>query len=604
MLRSLFGARGGALCVLGASLVSGCFVADVADEEVASTDSELHVHPKLAAEVRANLERLEKEIDRGHLSSYRGYGSIVGQFMWALDVEYGEDRPLLERRAQVLASPVYLSMPEVLPDPAVGRRTPFHGMDEDAFAKLATNHDFVWGSHKSFNGGKKHGVRPFSVCETRFMIGISKGEIADPSFVSDRRITAFLPYAHAYAAWAAPDAGNCSKRDLDEWYNYRGLGHLRPSWLEANYQDRVLRRMASVCKDPPPSWWGRCGEYGAGRLRFRDRKNRAMTLRQMVYDPRPEAKIGARTDEEHMTSPYNQVLLVEDRMDDGVADLIAPGPLDLFAHARFEIEHPTLGARWVTASRDKKQLAVDGGPTLDVTAANLAIASTGKFTGQLRATFDLAGGVRATATLPPHVIRAILRVDPKWKKEYAGDADFGLLRVFADGSGCGGASPTTATCPLLKRFTSLLDRHEHFYQTYSTNDEHDQTIISQPSPLVACSVTLNAARGWAFAGTPEGGRAGLIFLMRVPFKDILTGDRRSIDTLGRLGPDPLHGGPEVLTLERVYAEGSLDMTRVWLDLATLSSDIYAYENEISKLGAVPADQIEGILVLKKPGNVP
>jgi hypothetical protein len=151
----------------------------------------------------------------------------------------------------------------------------------------------------------------------------------------------------------------------------------------------------------------------------------------------------------------------------------------------------------------------------------------------------------------------------------------------------------------------MLDRHEHFYATYSSNDENDKTVISQPSPLVACSVTVNASRAWAWAGTPPGGRAGLIFLMRVPFKDILTGDRRSIDTLGRLNAaDPLHSGPQVLTVEKAYEQRSLDMSRVWLDIATLSNDLYASENEISKFGAVPVDEIEGILVIGKPGALP
>lgn len=557
--------------------------APLLEEEAVSTETGLAVDPKLEAAVRVNLERLEKEIGVSHLASYRGYGSIVGQFMWALDVEYGEDPALLRRRAEVLAAPVYFSMPDILPEPGVGRRTVFHGMDETAFSKLGQNQDFVWSSHKSFNGGSKDGIRPFSVCETKFLIGISKEEITG-AFASGGYVTAFDPYAHAYAAWAAPEAGNCTQKDLDEFFNYRGLGELRPSWLESNYQDRVLRRYATMCKDPPPEWWGRCGEYGAGRLRVRERKNRAMALRQMVYDP---------ADEAYITSPYNQVLLLEDRLGDGVAELVTPGPLDLFANARFEIQHSTLGSKWVTVSWDKKTYTVDGGPALSVTSANLSIESTGSFTGALRASFTFADGSWATAQLPPRVIKAIIRTDPAWKPEYADAPDMGLLRLFPNDKAA-----------LLRRFTSMLDRHEHFYQTYSSNDENDLTIVSQPSPLVACSVTVNASRAWAWAGTPPGGRAGLIFLMRVPFRDILTADARSIDTLGRLSSDPLHGGPKVLTIDDVYAQGSLDMRRVWLDLATLSNDLYSPENEVSKFGHVPAEQIEGILVLGKPGALP
>lgn len=574
------------LLPLLAGLGLAACAAPASSEPVAeSLESDLSVLPRLEQEVRKNLERLEKEIGASHLASYRGYGSIVGQFMWALDVEYREDPALLRRRAEVIASPIYFSMPEIQPDPEVGRRTPFHGMTETHFTSLASSHDFLWGSHRSFNGGQKDGIRPFSVCETKFLIGIAKGEIDGGSYASAGRVHTFDAYARAYADWAKLEAGHCTQRDLDEFYNYRGLGELRPSWLESNYQDRVLRRMASMCKDPPPEWWGRCGEYGAGRLRFRDKKNRAMALRQMVYAP---------ADESHMTSPYNQALLLEDRLGDGVAELVKPGPLDLFARARFEIVHDTLGSRWVTVSYDKKSLAVDGGPSLGITSATLAIEGTGQFTADLKGTFTFEDGSRATATIPPRVIKAIVDVDPRWNRDYAQAPDMGLLRIFEDDR-----------AGFLKRFTSMLDRHEHFYKTYSSNDENDKTVISQPSPLVACSVTLNAAKAWAHAGTPPGGRAGLIFLMRVPFRDILTGDSRSIDTLGRLTGDPLHGGPRVLTVDRAYEDPSaFDMGRVWLDLSTLSNDLYASENEISKFGAVPAEQIEGILVLGKPGNVP
>jgi hypothetical protein len=558
------------------------------DDGAESSESNLAVSPKLEAEVKKNLERLEKEIGVSHLASYRGYGSIVGQFMWALDVEYGENRPLLERRAQVLASPIYFSMPEILPDAEVGRRTPFHGLTEAQLQSVASSEDVIYGSHKSFNAGSKDGVRPFSVCETKYLIEIAKGNVNDASFVSGGSVWTFAPYANAYAAWAKLEAGNCTQKDLDEFYNYRGLGELRPSWLESNYEDRVLRRMASMCKDPPQEWWGRCGEYGSGRLRFRERKNRAMALRQMAYAP---------ADEAYITSPYNTVLLLEDRLGDGVAEWVKPGKLDLLAKARFEIENATLGKKWVTVSNDKKTLLLDdGGPgPVSLTITNepqLSITGSGQFGGKMTTSFVFADGSSATATLPPRVIKAAIDVDPKWKKEYADAPDMGLTRMFPD------------KAALLKRFTSMLDRHESFYQTYSSNDENDTYIVSQPSPLVACSVTLNAAKAWAHAGSPPGARAGLVFLMRVPFKDILTGDDRSIDTLGRLNAaDPTHSGPKVTTLDQALT-GGLDMNRAWLDLSTLSNDLYSSENEISKFGAVPAEQIEGILVFGKPAAVP
>jgi hypothetical protein len=42
------------------------------------------------------------------------------------------------------------------------------------------------------------------------------------------------------------------------------------------------------------------------------------------------------------------------------------------------------------------------------------------------------------------------------------------------------------------------------------------------------------------------------------------------------------------------------MDKVWLDIASLSDNEFESEHEISKFGAVPAEQIEGILVVRKP----
>jgi hypothetical protein len=134
-------------------------------------------------------------------------------------------------------------------------------------------------------------------------------------------------------------------------------------------------------------------------------------------------------------------------------------------------------------------------------------------------------------------------------------------------------------------------------------------ISQQPSPLVACSVTLRASHEWDDAGTPPGGHAGFIYLMRIPFAEILSSDARSIDTLGRLKDangdgapdDDLRAGPKVATIERLYSgDLPLEMDKVWLDIATLSNNAYATEHEISKFGSVPAEQIEGILVVRRP----
>jgi hypothetical protein len=42
------------------------------------------------------------------------------------------------------------------------------------------------------------------------------------------------------------------------------------------------------------------------------------------------------------------------------------------------------------------------------------------------------------------------------------------------------------------------------------------------------------------------------------------------------------------------------MSKAWLDIATLSNNAYSQEHEISKFGSVPAEQIEGILVVRRP----
>jgi hypothetical protein len=81
--------------------------------------------------------------------------------------------------------------------------------------------------------------------------------------------------------------------------------------------------------------------------------------------------------------------------------------------------------------------------------------------------------------------------------------------------------------------------------------------------------------------------------MRLPYTDILAGSRKSIATL--------MPGPAVTSIQDIYENAAnLDLNRLWLDIASLSNDLYANENEISKFGAVPADQIEGILVVRRP----
>ena len=143
----------------------------------------------------------------------------------------------------------------------------------------------------------------------------------------------------------------------------------------------------------------------------------------------------------------------------------------------------------------------------------------------------------------------------------------------------------------------MIDRHENFYQTFSALQPTYYGISSQPSPLVACSITLGASHQWDTAGTPPGGTAGFIFLMRIPFKDILTGNDVSVATL--------MPGPKTTSIQSLYnGTGALDMNSLWLDVASLSNNQYANEHEISAFGAVAASQIEGIIVVRKPAAVP
>jgi hypothetical protein len=84
--------------------------------------------------------------------------------------------------------------------------------------------------------------------------------------------------------------------------------------------------------------------------------------------------------------------------------------------------------------------------------------------------------------------------------------------------------------------------------------------------------------------------------MRIPFKDILTGNDRSVSTI--------MPGPKTTSIQSLYAgQGSLDFSSLWLDIASLSNNLYQTEHEISAFGAVRADQIEGILVIRKPAAV-
>jgi hypothetical protein len=514
------------------SLVAcGTEPADDAGEPGGKADDP-HGTPELVERANANLARISAEIDRTHLSSYGLDGDTAEQFFAALEIEYADSEPeQFDARLRALASMIFFAAPDILP-PEGGKTTPFHGLDMDQFDALMAIEDRVWDALVDKNGGSGDGVRPFSVCETRYMI---------ETFVRPRvELGAMDDYIAGYREFAA----GCPQADLDEWYNFRGLGGLRPSWVESNIMDRFLRRMASRCQGPDPGWEAECARWDEDRLAYRLDKNRQMAARFMHYDPAQEARLADSSEE---------IALFEDQNGDGVAEFLMNGPAALRSGEAIDFE----------------------------------IMKTGDFTGLMKANEDGSLiSVRAENLAPTTAAH------PDITAELVGRNDMGLTTVFSDPAGCTGDLPTPEECPLLERFFVLIDRHEDFYQTYTALRHDSASISSQPSPLVACSITLAAAHAWDSAGTPPGGTAGFIFLMRIPYNQILAGNETSVGTL-----DP---GPDVLSIGDLYAGQALDMTKVWLDIATLSHNVFSSEHEVSKFGAVPSEQIEGILVIRTP----
>ena len=492
------------------------------------------VSPALIAAARANLDRIDKEIDYTHLKNYGLTGSNTNQFMTALSAEYERQHPdQYAARVKALASMAFFALPDVLP-PAEGHKTPFHGLDMTQFDTMISIEDQVFNQLVVNNSNSTNGVRPFSVCETKFIVDTYvRPHVAYPGFTT---------YKTAYTAYAA----SCPQKDKDEWYNFRGLGGLRPSWVESNLSDRFLRRQV---KDCATSTAGDCTAWKADRFGYRQTKNRQLAARTMFYAPAQGS---------YLTDPNNATVLVEDRNGDGIGEFFRPGPIML-----------TTGE-----------------------AGTLQVNSTGQFTGNLK--FVPASGTARTIT--PDKLVAEEAADPTWDPALLDDADMGLMSVFSNTTNCTGSLLNPAQCPLMQRFYSMIDRHENFYRTYSALSADYYGISSQPSPLVACSITLGASHQWDTAGTPSGGTAGFIFLMRIPFKDILSGNDTSVATL--------MPGPKTMSIQSLYAGTShLDMTRAWLDIASLSNNQYANEHEISAFGAVRAEQIEGILVIRKPAAV-
>src|SRR5205085_12517174 len=86
-----------------------------------------------------------------------------------------------------------------------------------------------------------------------------------------------------------------------------------------------------------------------------------------------------------------------------------------------------------------------------------------------------------------------------------------------------------------------------------------------------------------WAHNSPAGTDGFVFVMRVPFKDVLAATPTKVAS-GTL--------PEVTTIQELYTRGTpLDFDRLWVDVASLSNNLYESEHEISKYGYVRAEQI-------------
>jgi hypothetical protein len=512
--------------------LSGDEIDPEADPDVATGkgDGASTVPTAVVTAAKKNMKRVAQDLDAVHLFSYGFKGTVDQKFYAALRKEFVNQEPdLYVRKMQVLASIAFIKRPDLLP-PTGGRVTPFHGLDEAAYGRLMSIEDATFSQLVQLNGGALKGVRPFSVCETKYMI---EKYVKPGQTVSYWDATSWSTYKTGYATWAK----SCTVTDKAEWYNFRGLGKLRPTWLESNVMDRFTRKYADQCRSTTDTS-AVCEAYRADRLAFRDGKNTELARRMFVYAPDQEA---------WLADPNNPLVVIPDQNGDGVGEIITP-------------------AATYVDSTGKTQ--------------NVTITSTSEFAGRMSASVAK--------------IKAITAVDSRFKATTDNArADFGLLRIFSSAAGCDTASPSPTTCALLKRFWVMIDRHENFYQTYTSLSTSTTTVGKQPSPLVACSVTLAAADQWARMS--PAGTDGFVFVMRVPYKSILAAGATTQATGEK---------PAVTTIRDLYTAGAaLDFSTLWVDVASLSSNLYSNEHEISKYGYVRSEQIEGMIYVGNPADV-
>jgi hypothetical protein len=152
------------------------------------------------------------------------------------------------------------------------------------------------------------------------------------------------------------------------------------------------------------------------------------------------------------------------------AKLRLTGPLTLVKEDGGAIAVPNQGDNAKTAKLVAEySMSVSQSEPLLMIGKPRGMFASNQFVGELQAQIKLADGTDVLiGSVNPGDVEAASKVDPNWKKEFLERKDLGLLSVFPSSVGCEATAPDPKRCSLLRRFYSLIDRHENFYQTYSS----------------------------------------------------------------------------------------------------------------------------------------
>lgn len=604
----------------------------------ASLDLPPNVSPELVAAAMANLSRLPLVT-----------GADPRMFVDALVAEYRGRPELLQRRLEVLASVEFAGAgptPGVTPP----RPSPFGGLTDDQLDTFMRNQESAI-RHVAEVASGSAAVRPLSVCETKFLAAISKGPASeiDPggSTSACGAIVDWDAYARAYATYAE----HCGP-DLDEWYAYQAEARLGGRWLESSVAREYAARMHQLCdrRNASPE----CPEWAQDRIGHRQRKNAELALRTLFYDPDPALRLpttdgGFTTLAESIGDPSSPGILVEDRNADGIGEWVAPSDLrlrpaavlrlpagtlirldrsvtatlavddleslptrpagtrvhlDPGTHVRLGVaqERPSESTEPLAVGRDVRiegaEVRLDDGSRVWLSDFPLRLDEVvrlqvaGPVTrgevnpwetepGQptkLRALIPLISGEMVPAEVALADVGVYHQVDPRWDRTYLNLPDLGLSMAFA--GGCGEPASPDA-CPLLERLRTLIDRNQDHDATFAgiVRDTSALATFERTNTLVPAHLTVRSAL--YLDGAVQGPLS--VHVVRVPYRELLSNSET--------------GAGHVLTVQDVAAGATLDLTRVWLDEAALSTNRFAYELRVSLLGAVPADHIDGILLL-------